>query len=118
MLVLHYYCRQPAWTLYHAVEYPAAFAEPALVCAAASADKPGQQELVSNQVAGVALLSKSGREVLLGQLRGTITVYDTASQQVLDVVKVRGKQVKVWLHCSLRRKCVTNSTICLTARWW
>jgi hypothetical protein len=45
--------------------------------------------MVSNQVAGVALLSKSGREVLLGQLRGTITLYDTASQQVLDVVKVR-----------------------------
>lgn len=43
---------------------------------------------MANHVAGVALLSKSGREVLLGQLRGTITLYDTASQQVLDVVKV------------------------------
>ncbi|KAF6264667.1 WD40-repeat-containing domain protein [Scenedesmus sp. NREL 46B-D3] len=68
----------------------------------ASAEKPGQQEMVSNHVAGMALLSKSGREVLLGQLRGTITLYDTASQQVLDVVKLPAA-VKVMSMCLNRQ---------------
>ncbi|WIA12939.1 hypothetical protein OEZ85_006554 [Tetradesmus obliquus] len=68
----------------------------------ASAEKPGQQEMVANHVAGVALLSKSGREVLLGQLRGTITLYDTASQQVLDVVKLPAA-VKVMSMCLNRQ---------------
>lgn len=54
---------------------------------AASGDRAGQ-EMVANMAHGVALLSRSGREVLLGQLRGTITIYDTDTQQVMDVIKV------------------------------
>eukprot|EP00775_Hariotina_reticulata_P013963 gene13963-14077_t len=48
----------------------------------------GQLEVLVNSAPGVAVLSSSGQEVLLGQLRGIITIYDTASQKILDVVKL------------------------------
>eukprot|EP00878_Enallax_costatus_P008310 GHUV01008688.1.p1 GENE.GHUV01008688.1~~GHUV01008688.1.p1 ORF type:complete len:460 (+),score=137.30 GHUV01008688.1:145-1524(+) len=38
--------------------------------------------------AGFAQLSKSGKEVYLGQLRGVITVYDTDTQKVLEVCRL------------------------------
>ncbi|KAF8067281.1 hypothetical protein HT031_002328 [Scenedesmus sp. PABB004] len=51
--------------------------------------KGGQQEASLNATAtGVAHLTRSGGEVLLGQLRGVITVYDAATAQVLEVVKL------------------------------
>lgn len=56
-----------------------------------AADSQGQLDVIINSTAtGFALLSKSGKEVYLGQLRGAITVYDTDSQQVLEVFRVRG----------------------------
>lgn len=62
---------------------------------AAVLDNPSssQQQYVSCEAhTGVALLSKTGREVYLGQHvnKGIITIYDTDTKQVLDVVKVRG----------------------------
>lgn len=61
-----------------------------LVCAAAAGG--GRPEVTTDSsVAGVALLSVSGGEVLLGQLRGLVSVYDATAEQpaLLDVIKVR-----------------------------
>lgn len=44
--------------------------------------------IINSTAAGFALLSKSCKEVYLGQLRGIITVYDTETHKVLEVFKV------------------------------
>lgn len=55
----------------------------------AAVDNKGQLDVIINSTAtGFALLSKSGEEVFLGQLRGAITAYDKQTQQVLDVFRV------------------------------
>lgn len=53
-------------------------------------ESKGQLDVIINSTAtGFAQLSKSGKELYLGQLRGVITVFDTDSQKVLDVYRVR-----------------------------
>lgn len=54
--------------------------------------------IINSTATGFAQLSKSGKELYLGQLRGVITVFDTDSQKVLDVYRVRHLFCKLVWH--------------------